>query len=67
MIEAVVVIVAVCIIGPAWFVLVDEWRELRAERDEYRAFYEDFHEQVDASMARHPASNSYMPRLRRIK
>ena len=67
MIEGIVVIVAVCISGPAWFVLVDEWRDLRDERDEYRAFYEDFHEQVEASMARHPASNSYMPRLRRIK
>ena len=67
MIELMVFIVAVGIIGPAWFVIVDEWRALRDERDEYRVFYEDFHEQVEASMSRHPASNSYMPRLRRIK
>lgn len=68
--EIVAFIVFAFILGPAILVFVDEWRELRDDRDFYREFYEDFHEIAEqASKDRHPASVSVssMPRLRRIK
>lgn len=69
MAEAITFIVCAFIIGPAIFILVDEWRELRADRDYYREFYEHMRaSEIDASKQRHPAVVvSSMPRLRRIK
>ena len=67
MIEGIVIIVAVFIIGPALFYIVDEITELRAQRDFYRDFYDDYQDELDASIARHPATVSNMTRLRRIK
>ena len=67
--EIVTFIVCAFIIGPAIFVLVDEWRELRADRDFYKEFYEHMRaSEIDASKQRHPAvAVSSMPRVRRIK
>lgn len=64
MVEAITFIVFAFILGPAIFMFVDEWRELRQERDDYRARLEQY--ELAASMRRHPASQSYIP-LRRIK
>lgn len=64
MIEAITFIVFAFIIGPAIFMFVDEWRELRQERDEYRARLEQY--ELAASVRRHPANQRNIP-LRRIK
>lgn len=37
MIEGIVLIVVMCLIGPALLVAWDEWRHLRYERDHYHA------------------------------
>lgn len=67
MIEGVVIIVVVFLVAPAVFIIVDEINELRAQRDFYRDFYDNYQDELDASIARHPATVSNMPRLRRVK
>jgi hypothetical protein len=64
MAEAITFIVCAFIIGPAIFVFADEWKQLKQERDEYRALLDEY--EIEASMRRHPAAQSYMT-LRRIK